>query len=255
MVGCGEESSSTIKNASFNIKTSKSELNDLKNKLTLKILLKNNYPTNVTTTLDNLVINVTPCTIKSTTFEPNKISFSSTKSEQEIDVFITFEKECIPTNYTLNAKSLLRLDGKSNEVAFASSLQDLSTELSAVDSVTDTNTSTDTNIDSNTSTDTDIAINYEFYNLPKEIIIEEANKEYFFRIQLLTEDKRVVSGKSISVSAYDTIFGELTSYRSVTDANGFASFSFISANSLKDLLVPKRVKTSVLKTDRFISLY
>ena len=251
ITGCGEESSNTnTVGVLLSIETQKSKLDNLENKIYIDFLLKSNYNTDVEVTLDSLNLNVEPCSVKSVKITPNKIILNSKGKDKQVHAVVAFKESCTPSSYRLKANTLLNFDGQNNKVIFTSSNIEInSTTVTGVSS--DSNSSPDSNVSSVEEKE------YFFYNFPKEIIIEEANKEYSFRVQLLDTENIVVEGRSISISGYNVKFGELESYSALTDAKGFATFSFTSAKSLKDLFnktLSLKLKYSTVKEDAIINL-
>jgi len=258
ITGCGEESSNTnTVGVLLSIETQKSKLDNLENKIDIDFLLKSNYNTDVEVTLDSLNLNVDPCSVKSVKFTPNKIILNSKGKEKQVHAVVAFKDSCTPSSYRLKANTLLNFDGQNNKVIFTSS----NIEINSTVKIDSTTTVTGVSSDSNSSPDSNVSSveekEYFFYNFPKEIIIEEANKEYSFRVQLLDKENTVVVGRSISISGYNVKFGELESYSALTDAKGFATFSFTSAKSLKDLFnktLSLKLKYSTVKEDAIINL-
>jgi hypothetical protein len=149
---------------------------------------------------------------------PNKFIFGD-ENNLKVTADLTFSKECTPFSYQLKGKKVLTLNGKSRETSLDSSSKEL-------------NTTTVGDVTTNSTTSSD---KYEFINVPEVIVISKPNEKRAFRVQLIDKNKEVVQGKSISISSYDTVYGDLESMKVVTDSKGFANFSFTSPTSLEDI--------------------
>jgi hypothetical protein len=126
LVGCGEGSSSSDGSASsLYIETQKSQLNSDKSEMGIDFSVTNGYSDGVDINLKELAIKVTPCKIKQVVFSPSEVALSSSGEKQDVHAIVEFKNSCTPTSYTLQGKSLLTLDGKSNELKFNSPLQEV----------------------------------------------------------------------------------------------------------------------------------
>lgn len=228
IVGCGGTTSTkaSIDKESLNIQVEKTNIKK-DNKLDIDFLVKNGYGKGIKVNLSDFNLNTDGCTIKSIKFTPDTISLDSKINRKILKAEVAFETTCIPKSYSIDAKTILTLDGQSNEISFTSPKSDLN--LTNVSGVNDTNSSS-------SDTNNTILPKYTFFNIPKYINIDKADKEYNFKIQLVDLDKKIVSGQNVYISIYDTTFGELKSYSSTTDSNGFAHFSFTSPKSIKSLI-------------------
>ena len=119
--GCEDDSStSNLIESSLSVETQKSEINELKSKLDIDFLVKNDYGSDIGVALSNLDIEVAPCIVKSVVFEPKRVFLDTENSKKSIHAVVTFDEECTPSAYTVTGNSFLTLDSKSNEVAFDS---------------------------------------------------------------------------------------------------------------------------------------
>ena len=221
LVGCGE-SSSVVGGAKFlSINTSK-QVEHHGNTMGINFSVKSSYPSDVNVSLSNMKVSVTPSTCKikgEPVFTPSNLILNGAETKN-VNALVEFENRCNPTSYQLSGTSILTQNGKSNELSFASPVQSLSE---------DTNGSTATAVGGVSTTPT---THYEFKNVPEKIVISKPNEKRSFRVQLIDEADQVVSGKSVSISSYDIRYGEMESMKVVTDAKGFANFSFTSPSSL-----------------------
>ncbi len=228
VVGCGSTTSTkpSIGTESLNIQVEKTNIQK-DNKLDIDFLVKNGYGKGIKVILSDFNLNTDGCSIKNIKFTPNTLSLDNKINKKILKAEVLFQNSCIPKSYSIDAKTILSLDGQSNEISFSSPKNDLN--LTNVSGINDTN---------NSSSDINDTIlpKYTFVNIPKYIKIDKANKEYNFKIQLVDLDKKIVSGQNVYISSYDTTFGELKSYSSSTDSNGFAHFSFTSSTSITDLI-------------------
>ena len=124
LVGCGGGSSSSS-NSSLVIETQSSQINELKNEMNLNFIVKNNYQSNVSVTLNNLEIDVTPCQVKQAIFSPSAILLNENLEQESVTAVVEFVSECTPTSYSLQGTTTLELDGKSNNVPFDSSSNEI----------------------------------------------------------------------------------------------------------------------------------
>lgn len=248
LMGCGETSNlreTSVDETLLSLELEKSDVRN--NKLNINFLVKNKYAKGVTVHLSDFTLDVASCKIDSILFTPNKMTLTDKIKEKNLNVELAFKEPCAIKNYSVKAKTILSLDGKKNELIFQSTRNDLN--LTNVASATDTNDSSfDSSLDDNSS----LPI-YTFFNTPKYLKIDKENSEYNFKVQLLDSERKVVSGEKIYISAYDTSFGELKSYSSMTDDNGFAHFSFTSPNSL-DTVAGKSLTLSIHNDTGFSKL-
>jgi hypothetical protein len=225
--GCGKESTFVDLPANkLSILLEESNLNKSSNRLKLDLLLKNDYDKEILVSLKSLNISIDSCSIKKITLTPKTIDFSKKRKEVNLYADIQLNKDCNPHSFYLEGDTNLALkDGSNNSVNYKSS------EISIKFSI-DTNNSTETNDINNSTVDEHI---YDFYNIPKEIKISKPNFEYSFKVQVIDSKEKIVSGQNISILAYDVKYGEIKNMSSITDSNGFSTFIFTSAASLKGL--------------------
>jgi hypothetical protein len=126
LVACGEGTSSSDGSASsLYIETQKSQLNSDKSEMGIDFSVTNGYSDGVDINLKELAIKVTPCKIKQVVFSPSEVALSSSGEKQDVHAIVEFKNSCTPTSYILQGKTLLTLDGKSNELKFNSPLQEV----------------------------------------------------------------------------------------------------------------------------------
>lgn len=137
LVGCGSE---TTTQSDLSVKSRKSTLNAGNKGMSMDLILTNNYASNVQVELKDLVVNVSPCVIERSSLNLSNVSFG-TQRNIEITAQLLFKDACLPTNYKLEGTTVLTLDGKSRELPFASSYQELNTTaLIEEESTSETNT-------------------------------------------------------------------------------------------------------------------
>ena len=82
LLGCGNEGTTESSvDSSLIIETQKSEINELKSKMNIDFLVKNDYGSEVAVALSNLNMEVAPCRVQSVVFEPKKVLLDDEKSE------------------------------------------------------------------------------------------------------------------------------------------------------------------------------
>ena len=358
LIGCGESSTDGGAASSLTIETEKS-VDFSANKMGMNFSVKSGYPNDVEVHLKDLKIAVTPssCIMKTAPiFTPSDIVLNGNETKN-VNAIVEFDNGCTPTSYQLKGTSVLSQNGKSNEVTFASSVQEVtvdtivqgvSTDGSSAenddeisytfknatsfvigraseertisvdlvdklgigvvgkeifittldkqfgsvnfskavtdnsgrasflytapvdfDSVKDKNTTVELIFVENKKyiketikisfkkaiDNTNTTIKYTFANVPSNVEVTKANQEIFFEVQLIDENQQAVAGKAISTLSYDTSFGRLENMSVTTDANGFARFTFTSADSIDDangttldLTLEYREGTAVIST-------
>jgi hypothetical protein len=120
IIGCGSEGASSSVESLLSIETQKSEVNSLKNKMDMDFLVKSDYGSNVEVILSDLSLTLPLCLIENVNFTPSKITLDENKIEENIHATVTFKEECVPDSFSINGKSFLTLNSKSNEVPFES---------------------------------------------------------------------------------------------------------------------------------------
>lgn len=224
---CGGTSNSTAAKNAISITTKSSLLSTAQDKLSVQLLVTNQYDSQVGVTLSDFSIDVTTCGVKDLSITPTTIDFSQLDSSSaSVSAIVSFNDSCIPTAYKLNATNRLSLNGDSNILHYSSPAMALSFG-------SDSNT-THSGTDTNTNTDTTSEI-YAFFNQPDTITVDKPDTTYPFQIQLIDSDRKGVAGQTISALAFDSKFGSLTNMSATTDQNGFAEFIFVSPASLSVL--------------------
>ena len=228
VLSCGTESSLTnTPQSKLSVVLKKSSLDRSSNRLELDLLLRNDYARDIKVSLESLNISIESCTIQDMTLTPKKIKFSTKVKELNIYANIALNKKCNPLSFYLKGDTKLALiDGSRNSINYKSS--EIGIELDS-----DINGSIGTTDRNESVSPTDEP--YSFYNVPKEIEIDKPNFEYSFKVQVVDSEEKIVSGQEVSILAYDVSYGEISNMSSTTDYNGFATFLFTSAKSLKGL--------------------
>ncbi len=221
LVGCGESSATGGTAFSLSVETNKNvELNA--NKMGMNFSVKSTYPSDVEVHLKDLKINVTPssCRIKGKpVFDDNSTEIILKGSEtKNIHAIVEFTNSCTPTSYKLTGNSVLSQNGKTNELKFASSVQEITPD--AVGGVS-------TGGDNNGSNDGSNDIKYRFKNATS-LIVGHALEEQTVSVDLVDSLGVGVSGKNIQITTLDSKFGSFTSSTAQTNGAGRATFTYIS---------------------------
>ena len=128
IISCGSEESNTIASTKINVLSTKSTLNPSKTKMNINFLVRNNYSSDVSVSLTNLDVDISPCKVLSSSFTPHEVLFSNEK-EKEVRVSLIFTEECNPSTYQLKGTTVLTLDGARREANLDSSAQDITPSL------------------------------------------------------------------------------------------------------------------------------
>ena len=201
LVGCGGSSSSDS-SSSLTIETKKSEINDLQDEMGIDFSVKSNYGSNVGVSLSDLEISVTPCEIKQVAFTPSEVVLDESREEQDVHAHVEFEEACTPSSYALKGTTLLSLDGKTNEVDFDSTLQEVTpnqTDLGVTTPVIPDNNETDNNNSENNESSID-TINYAInFSLEDEEVMKfNLDDKKSFTLALIDKDsENYISDKQI----------------------------------------------------------
>ena len=208
LVGCGSSSDSGL-SSSLSVETQKSIINEAKDEMRIDFSVKSNYGSDVVVNLQNLDISVTPCKVKQVIFSPSEITLDESVDEKSIHAIVRFKEACTPTSYLLNGTSKLSLDGKTNELIFSSTQQEITPEenqtVTTVPIVSvDRNSSTENNESNESSVDT---INYKIkFSLEDEEVMKFNLKDKkSIQVSLIDKDRgdfipnnKIVSFKIVS---------------------------------------------------------
>ncbi len=206
LAGCGESSSSS-NSSDLTIETQKSEINELKDEMSISFSVKSNYKSDVEVRLSDLSIDVSPCKVEQVVFSPSEIVLDESVQEENIDAVVRFNNACTPETYALKGTTTLGLDGKVNEVTFDSPILEISPEenqtvTTPTTPVTpiDTNTSDENNDTNESSIDT---INYaiKFSLEDEEVMKFNLEDKKSFKVALIDKD----TGNYIADSQIDKI--------------------------------------------------
>jgi hypothetical protein len=120
--------------------------------------------------------------------------------KKNVHAVVRFKEACTPTSYSLKGTSLLSLDGRTNEVAFGSPVQEISPEENqTIITTPDTNTSHENNDTNESSVDT---INYGIkFSLEDEAIMKfNLEEKKSIQVSLIDKDTNnfILSDKIIS---------------------------------------------------------
>ena len=214
--GSATSSSPDGSKSELEIETKQSIFDKDKNLLNIDFLVKNNYNQKIDVSLKNLSVDVKPCNVRRVSMTPKNINFSENFKKQYVTALVEFIGECNPNSYKISSSKTLRLNDKSNTIAYKSN--DISIHPSIL--ISEDNTSTEK------------IKSYKFFNIPLPLTIKEAEQSYNFKVQLVDNDSRGVSGEEVRILTYDVRYGEIENLSVDTDSNGFANFMFTSIKNL-----------------------
>jgi len=126
VVSCGStvEQSATGVSSGISVSSSKSTITANKKLMSMNLLLRNNYSSKVTVEVKDLVLDIAPCDILSSTLTPNSFTFGKS-SRVKVRAELSFAGECTPSSYQLEGRTLVSLDGQTREIALDSKSQEL----------------------------------------------------------------------------------------------------------------------------------
>ena len=239
ILGCGTESSGSSVESLLSIETQKSILNEAKDELGIDFSVKSTYSSNVGVTLSDLALSITPCKVEQVIFSPSEIVFDENTEEKDVHTVVKFKEACTPTSYLLKGTSKLSLDGKTNEVAFGSDVQEVSLDENGTTS-------------GGASNDVNETIEYKFKNITS-LIVKHASKEQILSIDLINTSDVGVSGKTIQITTLDNKFGSFSSSTAQTDEAGRATFVYTSPQNI-DLIIGKSTNPTITFSEDGVSI-
>jgi hypothetical protein len=225
--GTTTSSSSGKGNNELKIETKQALFNQEENLLSIDFSVKNNYNQKINVSLKNLSVDVKPCNVRQVSMTPKNIYFSENITEQYVTALVELIGECSPNSYKISSSKILTLDNKSNAVSYKSEDMEINPDIAV-------------------PKDTNLTDTYKFFNIPAPLSIELPDTEYSFKVQLIDDNFRGVSGQEVRVLTYDIRYGEIQNFVVTTDENGFANFLFKSAKDLS-LLTGKKLSLTIIQ--------
>ncbi|HIE02556.1 MAG TPA: hypothetical protein EYP59_20100, partial [Thiotrichaceae bacterium] len=185
-------------------------ITDLKGEnFTLRLNLMKNVNGNYLIQLDNLDLYVDGCNIDASSlrFDPASIALDGNAlSRKDILVSGVFATTCLDAKdkkYVFAADMTMTINGKTEKSKFTASSTDAlggggnSPSLSG----------------------------YSFYNATTPLEITQASTHYDVKVQVLL-DAHPVEGKTVELTAFPSIYGDVSNYRVTTGSDGYAVFDY-----------------------------
>lgn len=184
LIGCGVSSNTdSSTGSSLIIKTQKSTLSSSKKEMALEFSIESNYANGIDVAIDlnEFDLNISSCQVENVNFSSDNILLTDTHRKESTEATILFSEECTPENYSLIGKVVLSLDGRTNEVDFASSVLKITLDENSSNDF-DTNSSSENN-----SSDT-INYNIKFTLEDKEAMKFNLKQKESFLLGLIDSD-------------------------------------------------------------------
>lgn len=125
LLACGSSVDATNEvSAGVSVNLTKSTITANKKMMNMNLVLSNHYSSKVNVKVENLLLDIAPCDILSSTLTPNSFEFTKS-SNVKVKAELVFVGECTPSSYQLEGTTLITLDAQTREIALNSKPQEL----------------------------------------------------------------------------------------------------------------------------------